>query len=751
MAQQNGLFGNIPQLQPSKEKNKKAVSKASTPRKSKTVVTQGGKGQSNKIETIVQLAKQSLVDDGTLELVTEEERFREYMFKCRENGIIFYDTETTGLDPIVDELVGVCIYTPGEKSAYIPMHHTDYSGKELPNQLSNEVVREELEKSLHIKFVYHNAKFDIRVTINNLGVTLPVGWDTLLASNFLNENEPHGLKALWNKYCNKSGGEALTFGDLFEGIPFNFIPPSVGYFYAAKDPKMAADLFYFQEKFLDPENEACKRSGLEETARLYRDIELPLISYLVEMEETGICIDMDKAVSLSVEYHLKRDIAYAEVQNYIEKIPKERFEGLGEKLSKLASPVNIASPTQLAIIIYDVLKLKSADKDKPRGTGVEILAEMTSHEEFFKAILEFRGIEKLLSTYIDKLPKEVKEKTKRLHGQINQSGAKTGRFSSSDPNLQNIPSHNKEIRKMFVATPGWVLMSGDYSQQEPRILSHVSDDKAMQDAYAENKDLYAWIASVVYKVDYDECKEFRPDGTPDPEGKKRRDSTKSIVLGLMYGRGSQAIADQLGVSKAEAQKITDMFFNEFPKVKQWIDNTIAMAKEFGHSQTVWGRKRRLPDIQLPEYEFFYTEGNVKVEENVAQFFYLKMKNAYGSQKKDIKSDARNKGIRIADNGGKISEAERRSVNSVIQGTAADITKRAMLLIGRSKELKTLQYRMLLTVHDEIIAECRRENALEAKEIVGKLMLEAADKISVPMKVDWAITEQWYGEDITCQL
>lgn len=758
MARQTSLFGNLPDIKGSKELNKKVCEKANTPKKSKTISVTGG---STALGTVISLARQKLIDDGTIELVTSEERFREYMHRARQAGLMVLDTEGDSLDPIDNNLAGIGFYYPGaDKTIYVPMHHVDHNGKELPNQISDEIMRSELKKCLGIKIVYHNAKYDIRVVRQSLGLYMPVFWCTLIAANFLNENEPHQLKPLWNKYVNKGKDpDALKFSELFKGIPFQKVPLDIAHLYAGKDPRMTYELMKFQMKFLDPESELCKEKGLYLASKLLRDTELPLISYVSEIEDTGVCIDKPYAQKLSVQYTKYYKEAEEKALSHFKNLDYTKLTALQK--SKLSSPINLNSPPQLSIIFYDLLKLKSPDPEKPRGTGEEILDVMKydypEYAQMFKDLLDYRGVAKLLSTYIDKMPKEVKEKTGRLHGSFNQYGAKTGRFSSSDPNLQNIPSHNKDIRKMFIATPGWVLLAGDYSQVEPRVLAFVSGDERLIEAYASGKDIYATIGSIVFQLPYEDCLEFK-NGEENPAGKKRRDSVKSIVLGIMYGRGAQAIADQIGSTKKEAQAIIDKFFEMFPKVKAWVDSVIASAKEKGFVETVWGRKRRLPDIQLPLYEFKFVptkddSGNEipaqegDVPDHVVDYYWTKLEKAWGKDKKKVKAEARKKGIRVIDNGGKISEAERQAVNSIIQGTSADITKRAMLAMGRSKELRDLSYRMLITVHDEVIGECPKENALKAREIIKGLMLQAADRINIPMKVDFEINYCWYGDKL----
>lgn len=309
-------------------------------------------------------------------------------------------------------------------------------------------------------------------------------------------------------------------------------------------------------------------------------------------------------------------------------------------------------------------------------------------------------------------------------------------------------------------------MSGDFSQQEPRSLAHMSGDEHFQSAYKEGKDIYAWCASMVYHVDYEECKEFRPDGSVNPEGKKRRSSMKSVILGLMYGRGASAIAEQLNISMQEAKGIIDAFNDAFPKVKEYTDFLQHQAATEGYVQTAYGRKRRLPDMMLPDYEFKVSDptklasfdpldfagnnsGNGEIPEDRKQYFTQKMNKAWGfSQKAKIKDEAAAEGIQIIDNGGKKADASRQCLNSVIQGSAADITKRAMIDIYNDDELNALQFKMLIPVHDEIIGECPKENAKRCAERLEEVMINCCkDVIKTPMACDTEICERWYGPSI----
>ena len=736
-----------------------AVSKAS-----KSVVAaptvKGGKSVYDRISTIVAVVTTKLgkyADE--YELLRDEEAVVDYF-----NSIIAYgkgaiDTETTSLDPITTTLVGVCLYVPGRKPAYIPMHHVSYvTGVQSANQVPDEVVANCLIRcnEANVQWVFHNAKFDIRVCKNQLGVQLSAWWDTQLAGSCLNENESHRLKDLHLKYCKSKDDESLTYDKLFEGIPFSYIPVSTGYLYAAGDAVKTWELAEFQQKYLTEEK-------LPGPYNVFKNIEMPIISVVAAMEDRGVCLDLEFASKLSEKYNeqlKEREAKVYEVLNmYKDEIEEYKRTHPNNILS---NPIGIGSAKQIAVVLYDILGLTSPDKEKPRGTGEEILVRLDT--PISQALLDYRETAKLLSTYVDKMPSILNPKTGRIHCSFHQYGAATGRFSSSDPNMQNIPSHNKEIRRMFRGRPGYVLISSDFSQQEPRTLAHMSGDEHMIQAYVDGKDIYAWIAEKIYKVPYEECKEFRPDGTKNPEGKKRRDSVKSIILGIMYGRGAKAIGEQLNCSTKEAQKIVDQFNDAFPKVKKWMDTVLNNARRYGFVETAWGRKRRLPDVQLPKYQFELMAGGpstfdpLNFDEDqgeatvdpavVAKYTKLLDKTWGGKEKRDIVMKAREEGIKITDNGGKIAEAERQCVNSIIQGSSADMSKLAMIAIHNSERLKELDCHLLIPVHDEVICECPEENAKEVSELLTSLMVgAAAERISVPMKCDAEVTYCWYGEPL----
>ncbi len=731
----------------------------------------GGGGLLERISTINAMVNKVLGKyQDRYEVIRDEESFEKYIDEAIKVGYIAIDTETNSLDPITCTLAGLCLYVPGAKAVYIPLHHVSYvTGIEIENQVSDEFADNQMAriKGAGVKVIMFNAKFDIRVIKNQLGTELTAYWDGYLAARLLNENEPESnLKALHKKYCMRGEGDAFRFDSLFKGIPFTHIPVNTGYLYAARDAEITYELFEFQRPFLTEDDPICIERDLTGPAFVFNHIEMPLINIVAEMEDTGIAFDFEYAESLSKKYNQKLEAAKEKFYRLCDDFGQDLDDYRERKgaANKLEYPINISSAQQLAIMLYDILKIKSVDKNKPRGTGEEILQKID--HPVAKAILEYRGVAKLLSTYIEKMPAIANPKTGRIHASFNQIGADTGRFSSSDPNMQNIPSHNNEIRKMFRASDGYVLLSSDYSAQEPRITAHMSKDEKMIKAYRDGKDLYVEIASIAYNLPYDECKEFRADGTKNPKGKERRNAAKAIVLGVCYGKGVAAIGEDLGVSKKKAQEIYDKVMVSFPGLRQFMEDSENMARDLGFVTTVWGRKRRLPNMQLPPYEFSYIGGAPKdfdplfddeeefeggvmeVDEETKQRYLNQLNRAYSwKEKENIKARAKEQGILIKDNGGYIAEATRQCVNSRIQGSAADQTKLAMIAVGNDKKLKDLGFRMLLAVHDELIGECPKENAKEVAERFAHLMVEAAKDLSVPSKCDVEITERWYGEPL----
>lgn len=753
---------------PTSRSNKGAdsiVVNKSTNKKAAPIVVKGG-GLIEKIASINALVESKLgkYKDEYIVMWHDSSDWYYYVKKCIETGYCAIDTETTGLDPISDKIVGFSVYTPGMKAAYGPLHHISYiTGMECENQLSAEEVRTGLEQMVAggVKFIMYNAKFDIRVIKNQIGVELPCYFDCHLAAMCLNENEPHGLKTLHSKYVLEGKEDEFAFGKLFDGITFDYVPIKTGYIYAARDAIDTFELYEWQLPYLTIDNPLCIEYGLEGVSKVFWGIEMPCIEVLAEMEDTGVAFDSEYAEELSIKYHKQLDDNVAEfykiLEMYSDKIESYKLRNPNHKLS---DPINISSPTQLAILFYDILGVPVVDDKKPRGTGSDILERIDN--PLCKAILDYRTTEKLLSTYIDKLPECINDKTGRIHCNFNQYGAKTGRMSSDNPNMQNIPSHNHDIRKMFVASAGCVLLSSDYSQQEPKVMTVMCGDPEMIKAYQEGRDLYASIASLAFNKPYEDCLEFRPDGTTNKEGKERRSSAKSILLGILYGRGINSVAEQLHTTKQKAQQIQDRIFRGFPAIKQFEEDTIEMAQSLGYVTTFWGRKRRLPEMQLQEFEFKWKPGygdfdplsfssvveETEVPLEIQRKYIAKLhKNPY--KKRPIIEEASSEGILITDNGGKIADATRQCVNSRIQGSASDLTKMAAVEIHNNARLRELGFKLLIPVHDEFIAECPLEHARECAELFSKCMSDAARDMNIPISTDVTISKAWYGEEIEC--
>lgn len=784
------MFCNV-SARKTQEAQKKALEMLSKKSSKKQVAKVVPKSISGKVQLAKEMSQEVFADKlDRLALLDNENKIREYIDCAITNGIIAVDTETNGLDRIDGKIAGVCLYTPGQKGVYIPVRHESFmTGIELKTNISPEFMNEQFERmnKSNIKYVLHNAKFDMHILWWMLGIKIIPYWDTQIGSQLLNENEPHKLKVLYKKYVDNAdeNSKVASFNSLFKGIEFNKVPPDVAYMYASFDPIMTYELYQFQYNFIDINGKYCKEKGLERVAEVFRNIEMPLIQVVFEMECTGVKIDTELADKLKAQYTKHKDAAEEKFNLEIEKL-NDKFDKLMIKnpaaYNKLFKDgirkVSISSPTQLAILFYDVLEFESPDKKSPRGTGEAILKSF--NHPLVDSILEYRSMSKLLSTYIEAIPQHIAKRDNRLHANFNQYGAKTGRFSSSDPNLQNIPSQKTtlsdgtvidaghDIRQMFIAGDGMVIVGGDFSQQEPRCLAHMSDDPHMLQAYLEGKDLYATIASKIYKMPYDECKEFRADGTVNPDGKARRTSVKPVLLGLMYGRGVPSIAEQMKISTQEAQKIIDDFYAEFPKVKEFVDFAQTFARDYGFVETAWGRKRRLSDMQLPPIEikpciksysdnfdpfaFDATESIPQddyVPDEVYRKYYTLLNRARGRQQQQkVKELAEQEGYTIKDNRGFIEDAKRQCVNSIIQGSAADMTKLTMIKIFNDEELNKLGYKLIIPVHDEVLGICSRENAKAVRDRLEYIMVHIVDgKFKIPMKCDIEVTERWYGEGI----
>lgn len=775
------LWGDEFEVPSAKKEVKKVAKKVSSPKDPKVETRKAMKSKTvstfDKLQLIYEEVNRVLGGyTSNTKVITSKDELSQYIDEAIRNGIIAIDTETNNsLEPLTCLLMGACIYTPGQLSAYIPVHHTHPDTDILiENQLTELDIKEQFERLSNTKILMHNGKFDYEVIKCTCNCVLNIYWDTEIAARILDENELAGLKKQYILHID-STQEKYDIEHLFQGIPYAYVKPEIFALYAATDAYITYRLYEWQK-------EQFNKPGNEKLFDLFMNVEMPIVPVCAEMELYGIEIDKEYAKRLSNKYHKKVDEVNAkidtELSKYSDKISawrltkeanyKERnskpnksgeFTYKKSKNEQLENPPQLNSPTQLAILLYDVLGTPSQDKKSPRGTGEEILQKINL--PICDLILEKRGLEKLIGTYIDKIPECVNSKDNRLHAHFNQLGAGTGRFSSSNPNLQNIPSHVKEIRLMFRASDGDVFVGADFSQQEPRLLSAYSNDDTMIDAYKQNKDLYATIAAGVYKNDYWDNMEHRQDGSPNPEGKKRRSNCKSLLLGIMYGRGAPSIAEQIHSTVEEAQQIINDFYKQFPKVKEWTEKTEKDAKVTGYVEDLWGRRRRLPDILLPKYtvkstkastEFnpiLYTLGKVNnssaalVESYKKKLSKVKSRNDY----QKIQQEAERDGIYIVDNGAFISQAERQCVNARIQGGAASMTKVCMRKVFDDEELNRLGAKLVLQIHDEVIVECPKQNAEAVMNRLTYVMkTSVADKVQVPFKCDGYIVNCWYEDD-----
>lgn len=674
----------------------------------------------NALAVIQELVKSGrLHAEGEVETIRTPERLKEYMDHCKQSGEYVLDVETTGLDIYNDILVGICLYTPGETSAYVPFNHTDLQNVRVADQMSEEQVRDIMLSYLQdqeLRCINHNIKFDNKkLAWDWKQIIVNIYWDTLIAGYVLNENEPHGLKPLYNKYILHGKGSSEDYGDLFEGIPFNYVPIEVATVYGANDGFKTYALYKFQAQYLREDH---PREDFRKMYYVFREVEMPLIPLCTDMEMRGVEIREDFAKELSEDFNKEMVEVEAKCDAYVEQFKQYILDHNNlMRLTKGTCKITYSSPQQVAALFYDIFKLRSVSRKEPRGTGDKIIQKFLStakkkdtkksreFAEFLENYQRFKEIKKLLGTYVDKIPQVKEPKINAVYTTYNQYGAKTGRFSSSDTvskiNLQNIPSKEKRIRKIFKARDGYKLVGGDFSQIEPRVLAFLSGDESMINAYKEGKDLYAIMGSQVYQLPYEDCREFYPDGTVNAEGKHRRTTMKSVLLGIMYERGATAIGEQFNKSAEWAQQLIDNFYKSFPKINQYRLKIENMAETYGYVTTITGRKRRLPDMQLED------------------------KDDYRYQ-----------------------EAHRQSLNSVIQGSSADIMKLSMIAIYNDPRYKALDCHMIITVHDELIMEVPEDHIKEGAELlVGTMKRVGHSLIDLPMSVDAEVNDYWYGENL----
>jgi len=593
------------------------------------------------------------------DLVTTKTNFDKWLRKLETAKLISVDTETTGLNPHTAILVGISLSVlPGE-ACYIPLEHK-YDG--CPRQLDKASVLEQLKPILSnpkIQKVGQNIKYDMHILAGEGIVVFPVSHDSMIASYCFHSTQTrHDMDSLAKFYL---GEDTIRYEDVVgkgtKQITFDNVAIEVAGPYAAEDADMTLKLH--NKLQLELESNA-------QLKKLYQDIEMPLVNVLFHMEQAGVCVDKDMLVQQSKS-----------IAKRLEVLEKQVYAMAGEEF-------NLGSPKQLQEILFVKLKMPALHKT-PKGapsTSESALQELSETYELPALILEYRSLSKLKSTYTDKLPLLINAKTQRIHTSYHQAVTATGRLSSSEPNLQNIPIRTEEgrkIRQAFVAAKGKKLISADYSQIELRIMAHLSQDKGLLSAFQNNQDIHKFTASEVFSVPLNEV------------SSTQRRSAKAINFGLIYGMSAFGLAKQLEVDQSSAKAYMEMYFKRYPGVKEYMENIRHSAFEKGYVETLLGRRLYLPEIRA-------------------------------------KQAPRRKA------------AERTAINAPMQGTAADLIKLAMIQIFEKIKNRT-DIVMLMQVHDELIFEVDEMVVDEAKSLI-KSCMESCLQLSVPLLVDVGVGDNW---------
>ena len=752
--------------------------------KSKEVLKPATNYNSNSLVTELESISEqvsSYFKDSPAILITDKETLHEYVTECIRAGVAGIDTETTGLDRIHDTIVGASLYYPGGDECYIPMRHlVPIFDVPYKNQLTYEEVGEEFQRLVdeNVKLIFANADFDLAMIYKDLKVDLiPVCYyDVILAWRCLKENEKdNALKVLYTKYVLKGAGDPKKFSDFFTAKQFPYCKPEIAKLYAANDAKITYDLYMWQLPYVTKDHPKCKKHHLEAIADLVWNVEFPLIAVCQNMHRTGMYIDKTTANVLLARYKKLQAEESEKLAKMVDEVIKDSnfvSNSLTFRPPFLSGKdFNPKSPPHVKHLVYDLLQVP---KGKGEGTGKEVLEELNL--PITNQILKVRSLGVLISTFVEKLPKATTSDS-RIHARFNSIGAQTGRFSSADPNLQNIPSHAVDIRHMFRATPGYVILSSDYSAQEPRLTAFVSKDPSMIKAFQEGKDVYASIASTAFGVPYENCLEFHPEtGEYQPDGKARRGEAKTILLGITYGRSIPSISEQLYGKRDDmddeekvkaAQGVFDSVMNAYPNVRSAMLNAQNQARTRGYTETILGRRRHIPDMQLPEFEFKAMKGYVNPDVDPLDPNTLKERSAIPdrivkSLEEEFKSykyfgqiarrirELKDQNIQVINNRPKITEASRKCLNGIIQGSAAEQTKLAILLLESDPRWKEIGGRLVVPVHDELICEVPMEYAEEGGKLLSQLMCDAADFLPFPSKCDVTTTLRWYGEEYPCK-
>ncbi len=587
---------------------------------------------------------------STYALINDEGALKSLVKNLKTEKSLCIDTETTGLDTMTADLIGVGFGCKEGITFYIPLN----------GAIKKEVVIKEISPLFDgsISFFGHNIKYDMHI-LSRAGLKIKtVDFDTLLASYVLDSHlMNHGLDFLSEKYF---GVNKVAYKDLVpsgKGNTFADVPLEDACNYCCMDVDYTIKLKNLFKKQIHDKN----------FDSLYYNIELPLLPILFSMEEHGIYIDTDYLAEYSI-------------------VLAEKIQQISEKIyAQAGKEFNINSPKQLATILFEDLGIRSLKETKTsHSTGADVLEALEHDHPIIPMILSYRTLEKLRSTYVDALPKVVNERTGRIHCTFNQSGTVTGRLSSSSPNLQNIPvrgEEGKKVRKAFMPQKkDWVFLSLDYSQIELRILAHMSGERALIDAFNDDRDIHTETAAGVFNVPYDQVT------------KDMRYKAKAVNFGILYGQKPFGLAKELGIDIKAARVIIDTYFKKYPKVRDFIEFLTLQAKTEKKSVTLLGRERLLPDI-----------------------------------------DSSNFAVKAAN--------ERFAVNAPIQGSQADIIKIAMIEIEKRILKSQMKSYLVLQIHDELIFECPKDEVKICEKLVKEAM-ENAYLLSVPLKVDVSVGKNW---------
>ena len=602
------------------------------------------------------------VEDAAVSYTTvlTEAEFDDWVGKIEAADLVALDTETTSLDYMKAEIVGLSVSVEPLSAAYIPVAHR-YPG--APEQLSREYVLECLKPWLEsdARKVGHHLKYDAHVLMN-YGIQLRgMAYDSMLESFVLDSTGTrHDMDSVAARYLHVQTTKYEEIaGKGAKQIGFDEVDLDTAGAYAAQD----ADITLRLHRTLWP-----KLQETPDLERLYTEIEQPLVPVLQKMEYGGVLVDAEMLQRQS-----------RELAGSISKLIAAAHDEAGV-------PFNLDSPKQLQDILFNRLGIPSGVKT-PKGqpsTAERVLQDLARKgHEMPKLILEYRGMSKLKSTYTDKLPLEINSRTGRIHTSYHQAVAATGRLSSADPNLQNIPVRTPEgrrIRQAFVAPPGYRLLAADYSQIELRIMAHLSGDKGLLGAFARGEDIHSATAAEVFEV-----------AGEDVSAEQRR-AAKAVNFGLIYGMSAFGLARQLEIARTTAQQYVDLYFARYPGVKRYMDETRQRAREEKFVSTVFGRRLYLPQIDSRNFQ----------------------RRQY---------------------------AERSAINAPMQGTAADIIKRAMIMVDRWIDESGADARVIMQVHDELVLEAAEDAAEGIAAEVARIM-ESAASLKVPLKVDWGLGSNW---------